>query len=74
MMVRLRYHVPLDVVVDTGTGQVTSVTLIEEEMLPIGWAYDHGTGTMLPRTSSQHQLALAMAKISEWPMWEFKED
>lgn len=70
-IVQVSYTVPVEVVVDTDTGEVKSVVVIEESI-----EIDHRDGTV--HTDGYAELtdplvrarAVEIAENSEWPAWE----
>ncbi|MDQ6949255.1 MAG: hypothetical protein M3256_24125 [Actinomycetota bacterium] len=66
-------HVPVAVIVDTETGEVTRVVAVDEEFRVDADSPPTDDGNLRPAVAADADAALAVvnADDAEWPMWEF---
>lgn len=70
MEVQLTYNVPVMVHVDTDTGEVTRVVVIDEGTELGSEARDFDTWELLELGSNEVVWATEMAEALPWPEWE----
>jgi len=71
--ISIAYLAPVQVVVDTDTGAVTRVVVIDEEVRPEPDGYCEDQDTYQPATSADVDRAYAIAEghSTQWPGWQF---
>jgi hypothetical protein len=69
--ISIAYTVPVQVVVDLDTRQVTRVVVIDEEVAaqPDGYREQYGTGRAC--SDEQARQGYAIAEQDTWPSWDF---
>lgn len=73
MNVQLLYRVPVAVVVDTDTTEVTRVVVLDTDIVadPADEAWDHDASRPIPDGHAAVAAARRIAEEQEWPSWEF---
>lgn len=70
MRVQLDTTVPLVVVVDTDTGEVVKVVVVDEEIKPGYTLAVDDDGETLPADAPAVMRAVEIAEAAEWPSWQ----
>ena len=73
MKVQLLYRVPVAVVVDTDTAEVTRVVVLDTDIAidPADEVWDHDAARPMSDRHPAVATARRVAEEQEWPSWEF---
>lgn len=69
--ISVAYRVPVQVVVDLDTGEVTRVVVIDESVEADRDGYTEDADTYHPAAPADVDRAYALAADAMWPGWEF---